>query len=211
MGGHAAGEIASGTIINTIASQSLNSLLPSQITQNTEQDRLTWLRTAVEHANKAVFDLRKSAGTDMGSTLVAAIMEGNKAHIAHVGDSRAYLINAAGITRLTTDHSLVERLIATNQITPEEARHHPQRNVIYRTIGDKSKIDVEVATHKLSVDDYLLLCSDGLCGMVEDPIIYQTVTNAGSPQVACDQLINAANTAGGEDNITVIIIQIVHS
>jgi protein phosphatase len=211
MGGHAAGEIASGTIINTIAAKALNGPLPSQIAQNTDQDRLTWLREAVEGANKAVFDLRKSAGTDMGSTLVTAVMEGAQAHLAHVGDSRAYRINTQGITRLTTDHSLVERLIATNQITRDEARYHPQRNVIYRTIGDKAKIDVEVATHTLNLGDYLLLCSDGLSGMVEDQTIYQIVLNAPSPQAACDQLIDAANAAGGEDNITVIIVLLVQS
>ncbi|MFC1879371.1 Stp1/IreP family PP2C-type Ser/Thr phosphatase [Chloroflexota bacterium] len=211
MGGHAAGEIASGTIINSIATQALSNLMPSQIMQSADQDRLAWLSAAVEGANNDVFALRKSAGTDMGSTLVAAVMDGTQAHIAHVGDSRAYRVNAGGIIRLTTDHSLVERLIATNQITPEEARYHPQRNVIYRTIGDKAKIDVEVATHSMAVGDYLLLCSDGLSGMVEDQTIYQIVVNAASPQSACDQLIDAANSAGGEDNVTAIIVHIVQS
>lgn len=211
MGGHAAGEIASGAIINTISQKAFKELMPAQFTKNAALDRQKWLREAVEEANAEVFKLRRSAGTDMGSTLVSALLEGNKAYIAHIGDSRAYLINSQGIQRLTTDHSLVERLIATNQITREEARHHPQRNVIYRTIGDKPKIDVEVTTHTLKVGDCLLLCSDGLSGMVEDEAIYQIVMNTPSPQAACDALIEAANAAGGDDNISVVIVKIVEA
>jgi serine/threonine protein phosphatase PrpC len=162
----------------------------------------------VEMANRKVFELRKSAGTDMGSTLVSAVLDGSRAYVAHVGDSRAYLINSQGIRQITTDHSLVERLIATNQITREEARHHPQRNVIYRTIGDKLKLEVDLSVHNLKVGDRLLLCSDGLSGMVDDPMIYQIVQGAASPQAACDALINAANAAGGEDNITAIIVEV---
>lgn len=211
MGGHAAGEIASGAIVNVIARRALSDLIPAKIAQVETKNRLSWLRETVEAANKEVLGLRKAAGTDMGSTLVAAVLEGTNAFIAHVGDSRAYLINEQGIQRLTTDHSLVERLIATNQITREEARIHPQRNVIYRTIGDKAQIDVEVAAHTLSIDDYLLLCSDGLSGMVEDRVIYNIVVEAASPQAACDELIKAANAAGGDDNVSVIIVKIMQS
>ncbi len=210
MGGHAAGEVASGAIVTTIAQKATTELMPAHLAQKAVQERGEWLRQAVEAANKQVFELRKSAGTDMGSTLVSAVLEGSKAFIAHVGDSRAYLINAQGIRRLTTDHSLVERLIATNQITREEARNHPQRNVIYRTIGDKAKVDVEVGTHTLSPGDFLMLCSDGLSGMVDDPTIQRIVLHhANSPQSACDALIDAANAAGGDDNTSVIIIKVV--
>ncbi|MBN2548162.1 MAG: Stp1/IreP family PP2C-type Ser/Thr phosphatase [Anaerolineales bacterium] len=211
MGGHAAGEIASGTIVSVIAQQAFVGLMPTNVSLPDGQDRLGWLRQAVEAANKAVFDMRKAAGTDMGSTLVAAVLEGSTAYLAHVGDSRIYLVNAGGIQRLTIDHSLVERMISTNQITPEEARHHPQRNVVYRTIGDKLKVDVEVSTHHLSVGDYLLLCSDGLSGMVDDPTIQRVVLGASSPQAACDELVSLACAAGGDDNISVIIIKIVES
>jgi protein phosphatase len=211
MGGHAAGEIASGAIVNVIAQMALNELVPAQIAQEETKNHLNWLRETVEAANREVLGLRKAAGTDMGSTLVAAVLEGTNAYIAHVGDSRAYLINARGIQRLTTDHSLVERLIATNQITREEARFHPQRNVIYRTIGDKAQIEVEVAAYTLSIDDYFLLCSDGLSGMVEDQAINRIVMEAASPQAACDELIEAANAAGGDDNVSVVIVKIMQS
>jgi protein phosphatase len=209
MGGHAAGEVASGTIINIIALKALKELMPDEAGQSNERQR--WLREAVESANAEVFNLRKQAGTDMGSTLVAAVLEGNQAYVTHIGDSRAYLINTAGIHRLTTDHSLVERLIATNQITREEARVHPQRNVIYRTIGDKATVDVELSTHKFDVGDYLLLCSDGMSGMVDDATLQRSVLAAASPQAACDALIRAANDAGGDDNISVIIVKIVEA
>lgn len=211
MGGHAAGEVASGTIINVIAQKALKDLLPDDAGQVAGDDRQRWLRTAVESANEEVFILRKKAGTDMGSTLVAAVLEGNQGYITHIGDSRAYLINTTGIRRLTIDHSLVERLIATNQITREEARVHPQRNVIYRTVGDKTTVEVEVSRHTFEVGDYLLLCSDGLSGMVDDATLRRLVLAAASPQAACDALIRAANDAGGDDNISVIIVQIVEA
>jgi serine/threonine protein phosphatase PrpC len=209
MGGHAAGEIASGTIVNVIAQRALQDLLPGKLAQADKLKPEEWLQESVEMANREVLSLRKSAGTDMGSTLVAAVLDGARVHLAHVGDSRAYLINAQGIERLTTDHSLVERLIATNQISREEARYHPQRNVIYRTIGDKAKIEVDTSTHDLAVDDYILLCSDGLSGMIDDEHIYNIVMQAVSPQAACDALIDAANAAGGEDNVSAILIKIV--
>ncbi|MBN1149439.1 MAG: Stp1/IreP family PP2C-type Ser/Thr phosphatase [Anaerolineales bacterium] len=211
MGGHTAGEIASGTIVNAIARKALAELFPSRMAQNESQDHQDWLREAIEVANREVLSLRKAAGTDMGSTLVAAVLDGNRLSIAHVGDSRIYLVNAQGIQRLTIDHSLVERLIATEQITRQEARHHPQRNVIYRTIGDKSQIEVDVSTRTLALGDYVLLCSDGLSGMVEDDVIHRIVMQSVSPQAACDKLIDAANAAGGDDNISVVIVEIVQA
>lgn len=208
MGGHAAGEIASGAIVNAIAQQSAAELLPGQIAQGSNQDRSSWLRSAVENANKKVFEMRKSAGTDMGSTLVSAVLDGQTAYLTHIGDSRAYLVTEHEIRQLTTDHSLVERLIATKQITRAEARHHPQRNVIYRTVGDKAQVDLEVLVEQLQVGFYLLLCSDGMSGMVEDQAMHRIIMEAPSPQKACDALIEAANAAGGEDNISVIVVKI---
>lgn len=208
MGGHAAGEVASGLIVDTIASKALEELMSPRapVTKPALPD---WLRIAVEAANTEVFNLRKSAGTDMGSTMVVAAIIGNQAFITHIGDSRIYLINSKGIKRLTVDHSLVERLIATHQITREEARYHPQRNVIYRTIGDKPKIEIEVTSLTLGIGDNLLLCSDGLSGMVEDERICKTVQEASNPQAACETLIKAANAAGGQDNISVVIVKVV--
>jgi serine/threonine protein phosphatase PrpC len=209
MGGHAAGEIASGMIVNAISQKASTELFQTLSQSVPDQDRVQWLQGAVLAANQAVFEKRKAAGTDMGSTLVAAVLDGNKAFVTNVGDSRAYRINAQKIEQLSTDHSLVQRLIATNQITPQEARHHPQRNVIYRTVGDKPNVEVDVVTHTFAVGDRLLLCSDGMSGMVEDDQIHKIVMESSTPQAACDKLVEAANAAGGDDNITVVVVELV--
>jgi serine/threonine protein phosphatase PrpC len=209
MGGHSAGEVASGTIVNIIADKAVTELMASPENNSPEQI-CKWITNAMQAANKAVYELGLKMGSDMGSTIVMAAVAGSTACIGHVGDSRAYLINDQGITTLTTDHSLVERLVATGQITREEARHHPQRNVIYRTMGDKIELDVDTSTHHLHPGDRLLLCSDGLNGMVDDETIREIVmVQAVSSQDACDKLVQAAKAAGGDDNISVVVLELV--
>ncbi len=210
MGGHAAGDVASGLAIDTIAEKMVTHLLAPQLTgdTNTESfDAQGWLADAIQAANQAVLDHRDEIGTNMGTTLVAAIVIGDAATVANVGDSRAYLVNEEGIRQITTDHSLVERLVALGQITPGEARVHPQRNVIYRTIGDKEEAEIDFFVQALNSGDSLLLCSDGLSGKVEDAEIWRLVKRSRSPQEACEQLVQAANDRGGGDNITVVIVQ----
>ena len=207
MGGHAAGEIASGTIVNAIAQRALADLAPAG---SDRPDRLPWLQAVVTDTNQKIYDMRQAAGTDMGSTLVMTILDGDRAYIAHVGDSRAYLVNAAGITRLTVDHSLVERLVATGQITPEQARTHEKRNVIYRTMGDRPQVEVDTSVHNLAPGDRLVLCTDGMSGLVEDSQIHNIVIAGPNPQAAAEALIQAANTAGGSDNITALVIEAVN-
>jgi serine/threonine protein phosphatase PrpC len=210
MGGHAAGDVASGLVINTMAEKMATDLLVPELTGGVDAqsfDAQRWLADAVQAANLAVCTHRQSAGTNMGTTLVAALVIGNTAHIANVGDSRAYLINDDGIRQITTDHSLVERLIALGQITPDEARIHPQRNVIYRTVGDKEEVEIDLFVQQLNPGDSLLLCSDGLSGKVEDVEIWRLARRGRSPQEACERLVQAANDNGGDDNVTVIIIQ----
>jgi serine/threonine protein phosphatase PrpC len=211
MGGHAAGDVASGMVINTLAEKMAANFLVPQLRGDIDIklfDAQHWLEETVQAANTAVYSHRQSAGTNMGTTLVAALLIGNTAHIANVGDSRAYLVTQDdGIHQITTDHSLVERLISTGQILPEEARTHPQRNVIYRTIGDKEKAEIDFFVQRLDPGDSLLLCSDGLNGKVEDNEIWRLVSRSLSPQEACEQLIQAANENGGNDNVTAIILQ----
>ncbi len=207
MGGHSAGEVASGTIVNYFAQRAPQDLSTAKA-QTSGVEWSEWLKDAVNGANKAVFDLRTAAGTDMGSTLVMAVMDGLKVSFAHVGDSRGYVINSKGMERITPDHSLVERLIATGQIRREDARSHPQRNVIYRTIGDKEQVEVDVNTVTLEPGNKILLCSDGLWEMLEDDYVHNIVQESPSPQAACEKLIAAANAVGGEDNITVIIVEV---
>jgi protein phosphatase len=125
-----------------------------------------------------------------------------------VGDSRCYHLRKEGIAQITTDHSLVERLVATGQITREEAADHPQRNVIYRVMGDKPNVSVDIYEEVVRPGEALLLCSDGLSGMVPDRDIWRFWHTSPSPQEACDRLVEAANQAGGEDNVTVVIVQV---
>jgi protein phosphatase len=207
MGGHEAGDIASQLTLQTVAQRTVEEVLGPAAVGDAPPDSRQWLTAATRAANRAVFDQRKSAGSDMGTTLVMALIIGDTATIANIGDSRAYLLNRDHITQITTDHSVVERLVATNQITREEAADHPQRNVIYRVIGDKARLDVDLYEQILSPRDALLLCSDGLSGMVPDEEIWHIWRTSTCPQEACDRLVAAANQAGGEDNITVVIVQ----
>ena len=208
MGGHEGGEIASGLLVRTIAQHAASELLPRTTASSGEAiDYGAWLMAAIQSGNVQVFERSQQTGSDMGTTVVAALVAGDQAFIAHVGDSRAYRVNAAGIEQITVDHSLVESLIASNQITREEARHHPQSNVIYRTIGDKRQVTVDLDLVTLAPGDALLLCSDGLSGMLTDETLQRLVMAAASPQAACDALIAAANRAGGEDNITAVVIR----
>ena len=208
MGGHEGGEVASGLTVRTITHLATQGLFNAAAAGGTLPQYEQWLTQAVTAANKAVYEKSQKSKNDMGTTVVAALVIGNQVHLAHVGDSRAYHITANNITPATTDHSLVERLVATGQIRPEEARSHPQSNVIYRTIGDKPQIEVDYNQLSLQANEYLLLCSDGLNGMILDETIHQIVVNSDHPQAACQSLIDAANRAGGDDNVTVVLVKL---
>jgi serine/threonine protein phosphatase PrpC len=204
MGGHSAGEVAAQLTLDIVREKAVSELFGATNDQPTF-DR--WIPEIIAAANAEVYLRRKQAGNDMGSTIVFAVVAGDDAYIGNVGDSRAYVIDRDSIRQITTDHSLVERLIAVGTITPEEARTHPQRNVIYRTIGDRPDIEADVFSQCVEPGQYLLLCSDGLSGMITDQEILDVVRQAASPQEACDRLVQAANDAGGGDNISVILIQ----
>ncbi len=209
MGGQAAGDAASGLAVHTLAQQAADSLmLPTLNTTPTQIDIDAWLRDAIAQANTAVYQQRMAADNNMGTTLVMAVVANGEAHVAHLGDSRAYLIHQADIKQITVDHSLVQRLIDTKQLTPEEAKSYPQRNVIYKNLGDRPTVEPDIQRVPLQSGDRLLLCSDGLSGYVDDQKIHQLVVTAHSPQDACRKLIDAANDNGGPDNITAIIIQL---
>ena len=208
-GGHAAGDVASGIVVRSLARQAVDNLLAQQFDEmppNLDVD--AWLRSAIQTANEAVHRQRAAARTDMGTVLVMAVIVDGEAYIAHVGDSRAYLIGESAIKQITVDHSLVQRLVDTGQITREQARTHESRNVIYKMIGDRPKIEPDLNHISLQPGDRLLLCSDGLNGYVEDAEIHKIVLSSTSTQDACQRLIDAANAAGGPDNITAILVQI---
>jgi serine/threonine protein phosphatase PrpC len=208
MGGHEAGDIASQLTVQAIARQAVDEVLSLATAEEPLPDPRQWLTATAMTANQAVYERRKAIGTDMGTTLVMALVVGDTATIVNVGDSRAYQLKKSGIVRITTDHSLVEHLVATGYITPREAANHPQRNIIYRVIGDQAQVEADVFEQRLDYGEALLLCSDGLSGMVPEEQIWQIWRAANSPQEACDRLVEAANQAGGEDNVTVVIVQV---
>jgi protein phosphatase len=140
--------------------------------------------------------------------VTAALIIGDVATVANVGDSRTYLLRDGRLEQITQDHSLVARLVDAGVIKPDEVRSHPLRNQIHRCLGNKPSVDVDTFTVQLRQDDRLILCSDGLWEMVSDAEIQRVVEGARSPQKASDELIEAANRAGGKDNIAVIVVEI---
>lgn len=208
MGGHSAGDVASQTASHVIVQRATAEVLPRAVDGQPLPDPEEWLRETILAANQAVFEKRRAAENDMGTTLVVALVTGGQVTIANVGDSRAYRLSREEIRQITTDHSLVERLVSVGQISREEAAIHPQRNVIYRTIGDKLDLEIDLYRQSLQPGEALLLCSDGLSGPVPDDKMWHIWRTSTSPQEACERLVEAANQGGGEDNITVLIIQL---
>jgi serine/threonine protein phosphatase PrpC len=204
LGGHQGGEIASQLTIEAIH---------TRFSQNPPNPAAApvgdWLKEAAMAANQAVLARQEdqTQGKKMGSTVVMALVVAEEAHIANVGDSRAYHLNSEQIKQISVDHSLVERLVQIGQLTREEARTHKNRNVLYNTLGDKTEIEIGLFHTQLQSGDRLLLCSDGLSGMISDEEILEISRNQSDPAQACREMIAAAKTAGGSDNITAIIVQ----
>ncbi|MCI0475603.1 MAG: Stp1/IreP family PP2C-type Ser/Thr phosphatase [Anaerolineales bacterium] len=209
MGGASAGEVASKIVTETIAREVTHKILaPHFAAPPAELDYANLLRAAIEQANADVLAERTRAHTDMGSTVVAALVAGTHAHIANVGDSRAYLITRDQITKLTKDHSLVQALADGGAISEEDARTHPQRNYILRNVGDKPQIAVDLYHVPIEPGQSLLLCCDGLWEMIRDEQIRQIVNRHANPQDACRELIQTANENGGDDNITCVLVRV---
>ena len=166
---------------------------------------------AVREANKAILrhGEQHSRARGLGCTVTIALIHNEKAYIANVGDSRTYLLRNGELKPITKDHSLVQRLVEAKQIEPDEVYSHPQRNLIYRSLGAGHKsIEVDVFQEDLRPADTLLLCSDGLWEMVRPEDLKKALSVASSPQKICDTLIDLANANGGEDNITAIVVHI---
>ena len=195
MGGHAAGEVASEIAVNTISE-----LAPDHADAEA-------LGRAVEEANRDIINAAISGkGREgMGTTVTAAILERNHLVIAQVGDSRAYLLHNGEMTQLTRDHSLMANMIEAGQITPEEARFHPNRSVITRALGNDPDTIPDLYEINVEDGDRLLLCSDGLYSMLEDDEIAAVMRRVSDPQRCAAVLVNGAIAAGGHDNVTVIV------
>lgn len=198
MGGHAAGEVASEIAVETLAD-----LAP-------EHPDSAQLGFAVSEANRAIIRAaHDGTGREgMGTTVTAAILEGERLVIAQVGDSRAYLLHHGSLQRLTRDHSLMADMIEAGQITPEEARVHPRRSIITRALGSDPATQADLYELNVETGDRLLICSDGLTTMLEDGEIAPILTAEPDPQRCASELVSAALAAGGYDNVTVIVADV---
>lgn len=211
LGGQDSGEVASRMATEAVWKSLRESVWqPTFLGEPIEPAQLEQsVGTAVRAANQAVYEARIARHSEMSSTLTLALIVDNVAYIANVGDSRTYLWNANGLRRITKDHSLVQRLVDTGMIQPQEVYSHPQRNLIYQSIGDRPDVTVDIFQHPLAGDDRLILCSDGLWEMVHDEGLEEVLLAEPDPQAASDRLVHDANVAGGEDNITVVIVHAV--
>ncbi|MFN2594773.1 MAG: Stp1/IreP family PP2C-type Ser/Thr phosphatase [Actinomycetota bacterium] len=203
MGGHVAGDVASATAVEVLDSRS-SSLSAS--------DPST-LENAIKQANVAIFKKAQSDSSlrGMGTTCTLLLIDGARAELAHVGDSRAYLFRGGRLSQVTEDHTLVSRMVAEGRIGEDEARHHPQRSVITRALGVDADVQVDLMSLSLEEGDRILLCSDGLTTMLENPEVSTVLAAESDPQAAAESLIRAANAAGGEDNITAVVVDVVAS
>jgi PPM family protein phosphatase len=207
MGGHLHGEIASGSAGRALSEYLIKRLYPSLMGLDPEpqSDSLQEiLESAVKEAQQAVIKRAPGGGT----TLTAALVIGEQVTLAHVGDSRAYFIYMDGrMQAMTLDHSLVRRLVDLGQLTDEQARVYPQKNVLYRALGQTEPFRPDIHTYLIPHPGYILICSDGLWGSVPDTEMFNIVTSSSNPSTACNRLVEAANNAGGPDNISVILVQ----
>lgn len=170
------------------------------------------VRSAIQKANHVVFEYAKrkpDRAANAGTTISMALVRGNQAVIANVGDSRTYLLRNHRLRQITQDHSLVANMVSSGQILPDEVYTHPQRNVIYRFLGQKGMVQMDVFHEVLRPGDYLLLCSDGLWEMVQsENDIVHIIQESPNVETACQALAESANNAGGEDNIGVVVAKI---
>ena len=217
MGGHVGGEFASQIAVTTI----------EEVIQNVEVDpeatRPDWgalgsavaisgekLKYAIRLAGKRIFDRTNDEPElrGMGTTTVAMLFDQNKVFLAHVGDSRAYLIRASTVAQVTEDHSLVNEQIRLGLITREAARNHKLKNIITRSVGYQEDVEIDTIVRPVEKGDRFVLCSDGLSNLVEENEILEVVGGAQSTETAAQKLIDLANSRGGDDNITLIIAQV---
>lgn len=210
MGGHGNGEVASRlatlSVCETVEAHSQGSWLRKE--DPAEQEAL--VREALEKANDAVFRaVEKDASlSGMGATMVAMRLAGAAAIIAHAGDSRAYRLRNGKLELLTQDHTWVEQQVSAGELSSDEARVHPFRNVVTRALGGEAKLVVEVVSHPVQSGDLFLLCTDGLTGVLGDDEIAEILDRDQTLDGLCGDLIDAANSEGGPDNVTVVVVRL---
>jgi serine/threonine protein phosphatase PrpC len=203
MGGHRAGDVASQMAVTNLGT----SWEEQELLDN--EKIAQWFIQMIQQENTIIYmqGQQEPAYSGMGTTIVAAALLEEQFTIAHVGDSRAYLIRDGQIKQLTEDHSLVNELVKSGEITEEMAVNHPRKNILTRSVGMPGTVEVDVATHLWQPGDQLLLCSDGLTNMVTEPVIEAIVSSSLLLSEKVERLIDQANEAGGADNITVLLIE----
>lgn len=208
MGGHKYGEIASELAVKTIARHTLDNILTPLLRQEPVLPETTIQQVLQDGALDAHQTIIKQAEGG-GTTLTTVLLIGRQMTIAHVGDSRAYSVSSEGMMScLTRDHSLVMRMIELGQLTQEEAASHPQRNVLYRALGQVEYFNVDVFSQPLPDSGFILVCSDGLWGVVSEEKISRIILSTPGIKQASEALVHAANKAGGPDNITALLVRI---
>lgn len=197
MGGHNAGEVASLEACRKIEGY----------IQSHEGSSAELLEAAVKNANREIFNhaSQNEAMRGMGTTVEACVLSGNEITVAHVGDSRVYIVSEREMRKITKDHSVVGMMLDLGTITEEEAKNHPQRNYITRAVGTAYGVEVDMIKESLAEDEYVLMCSDGLTNMVDEKEIQETIISAPNLSDAADALVAKAKENGGKDNITLVI------
>jgi serine/threonine protein phosphatase PrpC len=233
MGGHLGGEVASHWAVEAIKTDmaglfSLRDpratvrLSEAELNASLQGDEMTkqsvgnkienQVRTAIQKANQVVYKYsqeKPKEAAEAGTTVTMAVVLGRRVIIANVGDSRTYLLRDGKLRQITKDHSLVASLVESGQIKPEDIYIHPQRNMIFRCLGQKRQVQIDTFWETLQPGDYLLLCSDGLWEMVRDEaVLERLIESTCAPEQACRVLVDAANMAGGEDNIGVVLVKV---
>jgi protein phosphatase len=204
MGGHRAGDVASNMTLTHLQKM----WEESEGIQTADQAE-TWLRTHILQVNKLLFEHANNnlECEGMGTTIEAVIATQLFSTLAHIGDSRCYILNDIGFQQLTEDHTLVNELVRTGQISKEDAEHHPRKNVILRALGTEPEVKIDIKTIMFEEGDFLLLCSDGLSNKVNEAEMVTILQNEDCLEQKASTLINMANENGGEDNITLIILE----
>ena len=206
MGGHKAGETASNMAVDIIG-DSLNILLTkSNLSEKEIEDKI---KASIHDANSRIYkkSMKDERFSGMGTTVTLAYIKDKDIFIGHAGDSRAYILRNNVLVQVTKDHSLVEELIRNGSISEEEAKHHPQRNVITRAVGSSSEINTDLIKEYKNHGDILLLCTDGLTSMLNDDEIKNSLLSNESMQKACEDLVRLSNDKGGFDNITILAVK----
>lgn len=212
VGGHQAGEVASGYVVDTFGQLFTSRAYQKRVDYNPQREDYyaAALKEILEGINTGLQDMAvgQRGLSGMGTTATVALVTGRRLFIGHVGDTRAYLLRQRELHLLTTDHSWVEEQVHAGALTPQQAATHPRRSVLTRSLGNRPVVRIDRSIHTLEAQDVLLLCSDGLTNKVSDAEIGRAVQANDDPQKVCDFLVDLANQRGGEDNVTILMVRL---